>query len=145
MEPLDNRDVFADKGIKNTRQRNLVLDVLKDCDVPLTAEQVFVRAREADGLINLSTVYRILDTFVSKGVALKADITDDSKSMFELNRKEHKHHLICLSCKKVISIAGDCPIHILEKSLEGKTDFDITGHKLEIFGYCPKCKAQNNK
>jgi Fur family ferric uptake transcriptional regulator len=35
---------------------------------------------------------------------------------------------------------GHCPIEDYENSLQKTTDFDITGHKLEVYGYCPQCK-----
>jgi Fur family ferric uptake transcriptional regulator len=35
-----------------------------------------------------------------------------------------------------------CPLEKLEKDIGEKNDFDITGHKLEIYGLCPKCKKE---
>jgi len=59
--------------------------------------------------------------------------------LYELNRQEHKHHLICSGCRKMFTV-DECPLEDYEKSLSNKLDFDITGHKLEIFGYCKECK-----
>ena len=141
MQEIDNKDLFASQGIKNTKQRNLIFEALKQSDDPVTAEQIFLKLKEVDASINLSTVYRILNIFVSKNLAIKSSISDDNKAMFEVNRMEHKHHLVCVGCKKILSIE-DCPLERYEKSLEEKTDFDIKGHKLEIFGYCPECKLK---
>ena len=141
LQEIDNKDLFASQGIKNTKQRNLIFEALKQSDDPVTAEQIFLKLKEVDASINLSTVYRILNIFVSKNLAIKSSISDDNKAMFEVNRMEHKHHLVCVGCKKILSIE-DCPLERYEKSLEEKTDFDIKGHKLEIFGYCPECKLK---
>lgn len=134
-----NKGFFNNHGIKCTKQRERIFDILKETDLPLTAEQVYFRIREYDGTISLSTIYRILETFVAKGMAIKSNITADNRAMFELNRMEHKHHLICVCCKKMIAV-HNCPLEGYEKSLEQDTNFHITGHKLEIFGYCPECK-----
>lgn len=139
MEEHCNKELFSNHGIKNTKQRNIVLNLLKKTDLPLTAEQVFLKVKEFDATISLSTIYRILDMFVTKEVVVKSDITDDNKAMFELNRLEHKHYLICVCCKRIMAI-DNCPLEVYEKSLEQKTGFHITGHKLEIYGYCPVCK-----
>jgi Fe2+ or Zn2+ uptake regulation protein len=39
----------------------------------------------------------------------------------------------------------DAPVAVLpdiERLLEGKTDFIITGHRIEFLGICPKCQAE---
>jgi len=141
MENTENKELFSNIGIKNTRQRNMIFDILKQDELPTTAEQIYLKLKEADTTISLSTVYRILDVFVSKGLAVKSNISEDNKAMFELNRMEHKHHLICVCCKKMM-VVDNCPLEVYEKSLAEKTHFEITGHKLEIFGLCPGCKLK---
>jgi Fur family transcriptional regulator, ferric uptake regulator len=139
MEGTDNREIFASHGLKNTKHRNLIFDILKNTEFPLSTESIFLMLKEVDTSICYSTVYRILDMFVSKGLVIKSNIGDENKAAFELNRLDHRHHLICMGCKKMIALE-DCPLDQYEKSLERKTQFDITAHKLEIFGYCPACK-----
>ncbi|MDP4094860.1 MAG: transcriptional repressor [Bacillota bacterium] len=139
MQNTDNKEFFTSQGLKNTKSRNLIYEILEQSDVPVTAEQVYLKLKESDFKINLSTVYRILEIFVNKGIALKSNIADSNKSMFELNRMEHKHHIVCIKCKKMFSIEG-CPFDEIEKKIQSKLDFDVTGHKLEIFGYCKDCK-----
>jgi len=135
----NNKKKFAGRGIKNTRQRNLIYDILKHNEVPVTAEYIYMRLMEANNPISLSTVYRILDVFVSKGLALKTHFSNEDKAMYEIDRVDHKHYLICVCCKKIIAL-DYCPLKVYEKSLEQKTCFDITGHKLQIYGRCPECK-----
>ena len=139
MKETGNREIFNRYGIKNTRQRNIIFNILKKANSPLTAEQIFLECKKIDDSMSFSTVYRILNTFILKDMVVKTSITEDNKSMFELNHEEHKHYLVCVSCSKMITI-GHCPIEDYENSLQKTTDFDITGHKLEVYGYCPQCK-----
>lgn len=141
MKEQETRNFFSRLGIKNTKQRKMVLNLLKNTDELLSAEQIYTGLKNQDENINLSTVYRILELFVSKGILVKSTIPNDSKSVFEINHSEHQHHLICMRCKKIIPV-NSCPLENFEKSLRENTEFDITGHKLEIFGYCPKCKSK---
>ncbi len=139
MEEFENQELFKKNNIKNTKHRNLVLDVLKESQFPITTEDIYLKLQERGAHISLSTIYRILDVFANKGMVVKAIISEGSKAMVELQHLEHKHHLICKECNKIVAIE-DCPFEEFAKALEKKTDFDITGHKLEIYGYCPACK-----
>lgn len=135
------KDLFTSNGIKVTKQRELIFDALKHSDTPVTAEQLFLKLKSVDSLINLSTVYRSLNIFVEKKLVIESFIPEEKTSVFEINRMEHKHYLICINCKKVMAI-DNCPVEEYEKSLEKSTGFDIKGHKLEIFGYCPECRLK---
>lgn len=144
MEYCNNKEIFIKHGIKNTKQRNTVLEILRDEAQPLTAEQIFLKSKACDGAINLSTVYRILDMFETKEIIVKTSISKNNRALFELNRMEHKHHLVCVTCKKVTAL-DSCPFEHFGKNLEQQTDFQITSHKLEIYGYCSNCKDKDLK
>lgn len=127
-------EMLKREGMKSTRHRNAILLLLEQSEDPMTAEELYISLKEKTASINLSTVYRTLDTFASKNLVLKSTM-EDGKARYELNQHEHKHHLFCVGCHKVISIE-DCPMGELQESLKRKIDFDVTGHKLEIYGYC---------
>ena len=137
-ENIDYKEILKREGMKSTRHRNAILLLLEQSDHPVSAEELYISLREKTASINLSTVYRTLDTFVSKNLVIKSTM-DDGKARYELNHHEHKHHLFCVGCHKVISIE-DCPMGELQDSLKKKMDFEVTGHKLEIYGYCHNCK-----
>jgi len=133
------KELLKREGIKNTKHRTAILEILEESDSPKTAEQLFISLKDKTASIDMSTVYRTLDTFSSKNLVIKSNRVDDGKALYELNHHEHKHHLLCVGCHKLISIE-DCPIGELQQILKQKIDFDITGHKLEIYGYCHDCK-----
>ncbi|MBC2721964.1 Fur family transcriptional regulator [Desulfosporosinus sp.] len=140
LEQYSNyRELLKREGIKNTKHRTAILEILEESDSPKTAEQLFISLKDKTASIDMSTVYRTLDTFTSKNLVIKSNRVDDGKALYELNHHEHKHHLLCVGCHKLISIE-DCPIGELQQMLKRKIDFDITGHKLEIYGYCHDCK-----
>lgn len=133
------KEVLKKEGVKSTRHRNEILELLEQSESPLTAEQIFISLKQKSASINLSTVYRSLYTFTSKNLVVKSNRVDDGKTRYELNHTEHKHHLFCVGCHKLISIE-DCPMGELQKLIKKKIDFDVTGHNLEIYGYCHDCK-----
>jgi len=134
------KEMLESRGIKLTRQRLGLLEQLKKADGPVTAEQLFLNLREEASAISLSTVYRILDAFELKGLVEKVVSADENKAIYELNRHEHGHHLICTQCKVRMTITG-CPLAGYEESLARSTNYRITGHRLEVYGLCPKCQS----
>lgn len=132
-------NILTQNGLKNTKPRLTVLNIIKQTKEPLTAEEIYLRIQKIDKSINLSTVYRILEIFIKKQIIIKPFIKDDNKASFIFNYHEHKHYLICSKCHKTVEI-NLCPFNTFQKSVESKTNFTITNHKLELFGICPNCK-----
>ena len=141
---MDNSERTANmltkNGCKNTKSRRAIVFVLEKAVCPLTVEDIFLGIKELGGSTNLSTVYRNLELMESKGLVDKT-IINDSKARYKLSGEGHRHHIICTNCHKMIPIE-DCPIKSLERDVCEKTEFDITGHKLELYGLCPKCKEE---
>jgi Fur family ferric uptake transcriptional regulator len=139
-------ELFKANQIKNTTQRRRVIEYLIACKEPVTAESIYIALFEDDAYedkVNLSTVYRILDLFVKQSIVLRNSFGNEHKSTYEFNRREHKHHLICVKCNKVTSIKG-CPLKAYEQDLGNQTHFKILEHRLEIFGVCPSCQERGN-
>lgn len=133
-------DAIKLTGLKNTESRAAILEILKQSTQPMTAEQIFLALKEKNVTSNLSTVYRTLDAFADNNLATKLRVTGESRTLYELNRMVHRHYLICLGCKKIMPI-DSCPLKDYETSLAKETNFLISGHRLDIYGYCPECKA----
>ena len=138
MPNKEIRAFFEKYDIKYTKQRSAIYDILVKADEPLTAENIYLECKKSRVSTSLSTIYRILDMFIDKKIVIIAG-SDGKKSTYQINSHEHKHHMICLRCKKKITIE-DCPLEKYEKSLCKSTNFEITDHKLDIYGYCPSCK-----
>lgn len=139
MNESDFADNLKINGLKSTKHRIAILDILKKSSQPIAAEQLFEEMRKRDISINLSTVYRTLDTLCDKNLLTKLNIDGENKTLFEFNRMLHIHHLVCLGCKKIIAIER-CPLEGYEKALAKETNYAIAGHKLDIYGYCPECR-----
>lgn len=124
-------------GVKKTRQRVCVISVLERAASPLSAAEIY-RQLEEDGSPGwLSTVYRILELFVQKGVVLKTTVLDGEMAVYELNRNRHKHYAVCMNCHKMIEL-DCCPLEKYFPEVENG-EFRVLGHKVEMYGYCKEC------
>lgn len=127
------------QGIKWTRQRKDVYQVLFEATEPLSAVQIYHLAdkKETDSYA-VSTIYRILSAFEEKGLVSRSTWMGDGTVVYELNRGEHTHYAVCLECHKRIALPN-CPFaHVHIEA--GEDEFQITGHKLELYGYCKECQ-----
>ena len=133
------------EGIKWTRQRKDVYDILLNEQEPVSALQIYQQLLLTEEAQNyaVSTVYRILGTFEEKGLVHKDVRNSDHNGVYELERGEHTHYAVCLVCHKRIPLAH-CPFSYLQEipaqTAEGPEDFVVTGHRLELYGYCRECR-----
>lgn len=140
MPMKDKKDagLLQDSGCRKTKARVAVLEALEKAQRPLAAEEIFLILKEKGYATNLSTVYRTLELMEGKNLVEKS-ITTGNKGHYQLISRGHKHHLVCTGCHRMVPIDA-CPLERLEKEIGRDTRFDITGHKLEIYGVCPDCK-----
>lgn len=139
---MDNKsDMLKSSDLKSTKQRSAVLDILKKFSQPVCAEDIYSELKKQELSVSLSTVYRTLDKLTEKGLVNKIVFSGSSKGLFELNTNVHKHYLICLGCRKIISIEN-CPLKDYEEKLAEETGFSIQGHRLNVYGYCPECRGK---
>lgn len=124
-------------NLKATRQRVAVLSVLIDALLPLNINQI---RKKLDIEMDLSTLYRTLDTFYEKELISKTVPLEPSQTVYELKRDGHKHYLICVKCHSMKIVKG-CPIHDYEHEVESKTGYVIQRHQLELYGICPSCQV----
>lgn len=128
-------------GLKNTKQRSAIIELLKSNNTPLSAEDIFLALKENGVITSLSTVYRSLDALSAKDIVTKSTYLEQDKAKYSLNFNEHRHHLICLGCMRMVEM-GKCPLNDIEASLANNSSFKVTGHKLEIYGYCADCQKR---
>ena len=120
-----------------TGPRQLILEVLRREDHPLTARQ-FHGQLDCD----LATVYRSLRLLEEMAMVKRFDFGDGT-ARFELlgqNDDGHHHHLVCRECSTVVEI-GECFSGNLEQRIAQKHGFAGVSHRLEFFGLCPDCQA----
>ena len=129
-------DILKAVNLKTTKKRILILSVLNRSNIPLTSEDILEKASKEVN-INLSTVYRALNALTEKGILLK-QLSNDGKTYYQINNRQHKHQLVCSLCNKIV-LVNCCPLRKFEDELCQETGFTITSHNLEFTGICPEC------
>lgn len=131
------------RGQKITRQRLAVMEVLARSDIPLTVEEIFLKVRAAGENSSLATVYRNLKILLENGLVSREGLLAD-KALYRLCHQEHSHDLICLGCRKVVKIE-ECPLGKFAESIGQKEGFQVTEHRMALYGYCRDCHRKIKK
>ena len=132
-------DILRFSQIRVTRTTEQIFQILQEVHRPVTAEEIYLQLRKKGNASNLSTVYRTIERFIEKGLVHKHAYMADGKSLYELAGKEHHHYFRCLNCGQLWAV-DTCPINDFIQELSHKQHLQITGHKLELSGYCEKCQ-----
>lgn len=126
--------------MKRTRSQKQILDILKECDRALSAQELYMEIRSQGQAMGLATVYRSLDALKLAGMVQVRTLTN-GESLYSLVQ-EDRHHLTCLQCGDSIPI-DSCPVHALESELNQTYQFKIYYHTLEFFGLCTACQPSS--
>ncbi|GHU62917.1 transcriptional repressor [Clostridia bacterium] len=142
---------LKEKGLKVTKQRLIVLEVLaQNPDSHLTIEEIYTMIKKKYSDFGLATVYRTIQVLLDLNIIGKINLDDrftryEIKDIEEEENKGHDHHhSICLECGAVISFKYDL-LEKLEQFVEKKLDFVVVNHEVKFYGYCSNCKNGKQK
>jgi Fur family ferric uptake transcriptional regulator len=130
------------QGLRLTRQRQILLDLIDKTGQHLDAESLYQYAREKDPKLNRVTVYRTLKLLKEGGLVDELDLMHQAgeQHYYETRRKQEHAHVICLTCGKVEEFFGE-PLQKLRRQIESHFGFQIVLARTEVGGYCPNCQT----
>jgi Fur family transcriptional regulator, ferric uptake regulator len=124
---------------ERTRSQERILQLLKQCDRGISAQDIYVKLRGSDRAVGLATVYRALESLKLEGI-VQCRTLPTGESLYSCVQAD-RHHLTCLHCGESIPI-DECPVEQLEHRLESIHQFKIYYHTLEFFGVCLTCASK---
>lgn len=128
------------KDLKKTKHRQTIFELFKQENRPLSVSEIQQLLHDQNEQIWLSTIYRVLESFMSHHIVNKINMLNDDVVYYELNYNQHVHYAICMNCREVIELEH-CPMDLFDSQLKTK-DFKVFGHRMEIFGLCTNCQAR---
>ena len=135
-----NRKALNTAGMRVTNQRALIMEIIRQGQGHLDADEIYRRARGKEPRLSLSTVYRTLQMFKKLGLVEELHF-DEGHHHYEVKPSTEHHHLLCLGCGKVIEFNRPLSRYIKRNVPEAK-GFDITGTEVRMIGYCSKCRRR---
>lgn len=126
-------------NIKQSKQREMVLDIFLSYEGHLTTQELYDLVRLKDKEIGVATVYRAMKVICDSGLASEIDVGDGNKRYEHKYNHPHHDHLICTKCGKLIEF-NNPKIEQIQMDVCKEMDFQPCEHRLQIYGICKKCR-----
>src|SRR5882672_1318892 len=103
------RSALEGRGVRLTRQRRVLLEVMDQAERHLSADAILERARKIDPRVHRVTVYRTLEMLKSHGLLDELDLLHihGHRHYYESHGLRDHIHVACLHCGKVREVESD--------------------------------------
>lgn len=131
---------LAEKNLRITTQRQIIIETVFNTDQHFTAEQLLEWSRAKDNSISRATVYRTLPLLTESGLVKEMDFGKEY-SFYDPNYADHPNHnhLICNDCEKIVEFESD-KLEQIEDEISKKLGFSIKAQRVQITGSCEQLK-----
>lgn len=124
------------KDLGLTRQREVVLQVIRENMDHLTANEVFDKAKQLLPSISFATVYNSLRFLKDAGHIAEISFGNGA-SRFDSMTTRHDH-AICTVCGKLVDMELDIPVELVQ-SAAAFSRFKLESIEMTLRGICPDC------
>lgn len=135
---------IAKRGLRMTRQRKLIAEVMMSMAGHVNTDELYNEVKKKDPNIGYATIYRTLKLLTDAGLATSANFGDGPMRFESALDRHHHDHLICTECGRIIEFEN-AQIEQLQHEVCSQFGFEMSDHKLEIYGRCSDreaCKAR---
>jgi Fur family ferric uptake transcriptional regulator len=129
------------RGIRLTRQRRVLVQVIESAPRHLDADEILERAQKLDENITRVTVYRTLEMLKRQGLIDELDLLHlrGHRHFYETHGPRDHIHVACLRCGKVREV--ESPLYEeLKQQISRDCGIEITVSRAEVGGYCEECR-----
>ena len=133
-------DELSQKGLRMTPQRLMIVAAVENSTNHISAEEIYEQVIEKYPNVNISTVYRTLDTLTEMSLVTKTDL-GDGRVRYHPADKGHHHHLVCRECGAIIDL-DEKALAGIQATLLRDYNFIADLRHLGISGKCVKCNRQ---
>ncbi len=124
------------KTLGLTKQRQAVLQVIRESENHLTANEVFEDARRILPGISFATVYNSLHYLKNENLIGEVTFGNDA-SRYDRNLMRHDHAM-CNVCGKLVDLELQIPDGMLNEAAE-RSRFKPESIEITLRGLCPAC------
>ena len=133
------KDYLKSNGLKYTPERQIILRQVFSNHDHFEADDLLVSVRQHSKRVSKATIYRTLSHLIKSGLLREAMFREKHLHYEHIYKHKHHEHLICMSCNKIIEFSSN-KLENIQNDICNEYKFKSLSHRLQIFGYCSKCK-----
>ncbi|HKD71033.1 MAG TPA: Fur family transcriptional regulator [Candidatus Acidoferrum sp.] len=140
------QNALRQRGIRLTRQRRVILQVMDAAEQHLDVDQILDRAQKISPEVHLVTVYRTIDLLKKEGLIDELDLLHlrGDRHYYETHGPRDHIHVACLRCGKVREFESRL-YEQLKDQIARDCDIRVTVSRTEVGGICNDCLAAERK
>jgi Fur family zinc uptake transcriptional regulator len=128
----------AERGLRLTRLRREILEILLERGGPVKAYDLLEAMRSSGRPIPPATAYRTLEFLLEQGLAHRVNALNAYVACTGEHAGRRLFLLVCSICRKTEEINDPVLYHSMLGRL-GELGFSLAGGSVEIQGICPCC------
>ena len=132
---------IVDKGLKHSRQRDVILQLFLKTDGHLTVDDLYQIVQRTHPEIGRTTIYRTLKILCDADLAKAIEFRDGVTRFEHIYNQDHHDHMVCTCCGVIVEFRSN-EIQQLQIELAEKHGFTVDSHRHQIFGVCSECKRK---
>lgn len=136
------REACRARGVRMTRQREVIVELLDTSQEHLDARTLLEEARRRLPGIDKTTVYRTIRRLRKLGLIDELDLLHmgEHEGHFYETLPEKMHlHIVCMACGKVMEVMPPSWAAV-EAEVEKESQFTIEMTRVEMGGWCRECR-----
>ncbi|HIK24628.1 MAG: Fur family transcriptional regulator [Thermosynechococcus sp. Uc] len=118
-------------GLRLSRQRRAILELLWDAKDHLSARQIYDRLNQAGKDIGHTSVYQNLEALSEHGII---ECVERADGRLYGNISDSHSHVNCLDSQKIIDVHVELPPSLIAE-IEAKTGVKIVDYRIDFYGY----------
>ena len=137
------QQALSTRGLRMTRQRRAILQVMDEAAEHLDVDQILERAQKVDPDVHLVTVYRTIDLLKKQGLIDELDLLHlrGDRHYYESHGPRDHIHVACLRCGKVREFESKL-YEQLKAQIAADFGMKVTVSRTEVGGYCSDCLSK---
>jgi Fe2+ or Zn2+ uptake regulation protein len=137
---MSGEEILRSRGLRVTRPRLAVLEILDANQGHLDVEQITARVRTRLDSVSVQAVYDVLGALSRAGLARRIEPAG-SPARFERRAGDNHHHIVCRGCGEIADV--DCAVGAAPCLDPSQAHgFEVDEAEVTFWGLCPSCQSR---
>jgi Fur family ferric uptake transcriptional regulator len=129
-------------GYRLTGPRRAVAELVRRRTGHFTAADLVEDAGKGRLDIGRATIFRTIDVLEAVGAIERIDLPSGDHAWIACEPEAHHHHVVCARCGRATDV-DDAGLGPIVSRIASESGYLIAKHRLELFGLCPACQADD--